>query len=163
METLQAITSGGTPIQEIFLGRVVRKTIAEERPCRGGVAIEFDDSSSVYVWFEVVHLEEWEVTGALRIMENPLISELRGVSQDVYPPSGILISDLSLLCVDIYSDGAELQVNNGLVLYGSKSESVTIVSSPMAGAMDFGAGVALETLDTEYVAKSYFLTSIGQA
>ncbi|MFT4729160.1 MAG: hypothetical protein ACI9UN_003677 [Granulosicoccus sp.] len=36
-------------------------------------------------------------------------------------------------------------------------EMMKMVSSPMAGAMDFGFVVALETLDTEYSTDSYRL------
>jgi len=157
MESLRAKSSSGVPIQELFLGKRIVRWITEEKPRRGGITVEFDDGSCLYVWFETIDLEAWEVTGALRVTDNFSASQARGVSNEPSSKRGFQIRSVSLLRVDFDSNELELCVDNGLVLCGDEDQSITIVSSSGAGTTDVGLDCELNALETEYPAQSYRL------
>ena len=162
MDTLNSKTSNGKSVQDIFLGKIIKRTIAKERLLRSSMTFEFDDCSAARVWFEVIELGDWEITGALRIEVVSSSSGSQGVAHDVLPPSGFFVSGVSLLSASVEPDGVEHQVANGLVLSDSNGNTIMIVSTPLAGAADFGINVSLEELDPEYTTDNYRLDILGE-
>lgn len=158
MIDLKLKTSNKRTLVEIFDGKVITSIYGKHFPNYSDVTLVFNNSCTARIWFDLIHLDDWEIAGALRVDEG-ILSDIK--FSDSHKKMEIVenfcINRIEILSarVQVNKQGKELEVSSGLILHSVVGEYITLLSSPIGGAMDFGFNVPFQELDTEFTSDVY--------